>query len=102
MAYYYNNETDAVDSLDDIRSDWEMLCAEGSVDPDEPFSYYLSGCMWWNNGVLYPLDDYVCMLNRRLAQVERSADQSNEHELYNDEIDNLTAEIAYCTSFRKE
>ena len=49
--YYHNNETDAIEELDYIRSDYY----EAFGQDYDTFGDYLNACMTWNNGALTPV-----------------------------------------------
>lgn len=95
MKYYHNNETDAVESTGDVRRAYEQFGDEYTT-----FSDFLSACMWWNNGALTPISDYITKLEKRLGFITHCAIISNEWELYQDEIDNLTQEIEQLNKYR--
>ena len=99
MAYYHCNETDEILTTDQIRSMWEQMKADGSIDPDDPFDYFLSGCMTWNNGSLEPLSHYINRLRLQLWQAERLDNLC--HGEYTDEIDNLTTQIAEYEKYER-
>lgn len=79
---YWNNELDKVETLETIRTDYYNLFN----DQNESFEYYLSGCMYWNNGALTPLDEKIERLQERL---DRYGDR-----LDTEEIQELQTEIS--------
>lgn len=86
MKYYYENETDTILSIDDIKRSYELF----GKDYDS-FEYYLSCCQWYNNGTLTPIEIKLSSIRRRLAEIEKSADLYG-YEFFQDEINNLTAQ----------
>lgn len=99
--YFHSNEMDEVVSLDRIRSEFEQFQSEGEY-LDEPFDYYLEGCMYWNNGDLTPLTEYSDHLKRRLHQVLTFIRDECEREYYEDEIDTLTAQIKELEQYKED
>lgn len=96
MKYYHNNETDAVESTGDVRKAYKEFGSEYAT-----FDDFLSACMWWNNGALTPISDYIAKLEKRLGHITHSAIMHDEWELYQDEIDNLTQEIDRLNIYRR-
>lgn len=95
MAYYWNNEMDVVESTRTIRESYEEFCNDG-----QSFDEYLTGCMWWNNGALTPLRDYITTLKLRRNRIERLMSNDIEYlEMYDDEYTALTALIAELETY---
>lgn len=80
MKLYWNNETDEIETIDKIRSAYDLFAPEYGC-----FDYFLAGCMYWNNGSLVPLNEKIARLQKRLDRYGNSLEQ--------DEIDELTQEI---------
>ena len=84
---YWCNEDDKVYTLAEIKKDYPEFRNEY-----ETFGEYLNGCMYWNNGALYPLRDRVNVLqmeyNRKLA-----IGQKYGYELVDDELSELKEEL---------
>ena len=51
---FYDNETDTIVTLSEIKALWCELLESGDLDKEtySDFNYYLNGCMDYNNGVL--------------------------------------------------
>ena len=95
MAYYWNNETDAIETTKTIRESYEEFRNDW-----ETFDEYLNGCMWWNNGALTPLRDYITNLKHRRDRIERLMSNDTEYlEMYDDEYTALTALIAELETY---
>jgi hypothetical protein len=79
--YYYNNETDTVEEIDYIRSDYYEVFGN---DYDS-FGDYLNACMAWNNGALTPVSvklKYVKReLNRKLELARKYGYEEYEEEI---------------------
>ena len=94
--YFHNNETDTVESISDIRRSYDRF-----GDEYDTFQDYLSACMWWNNGALTPLEDYASSLEKQLAHLQHCAIIHDAWELYQDEIDELMAELEQLSIYRR-
>ena len=92
MKYYHSNEWDTVISIDRVRSEFLQFQAEGYY-LDEPFDYYLEGCMAYNNGDLTPLPEYIAGLKRKLRKVLTFIRDECAPEYFED-INELSARIA--------
>lgn len=79
--YYHNNETDVIEELDVIRSDYYEVFG----DDYETFDDYLNACMTWNNGALTPvsvrLADVKRELNRKLELARKYGYSEYEEEI---------------------
>lgn len=79
--YYHNNETDVIEELDVIRSDYYDVFG----DDYETFDDYLNACMAWNNGALTPvsvrLADVKRELNRKLELARKYGYSEYEEEI---------------------
>lgn len=62
MKYFHNNETDAIESLDTIRSDYYEFFG----DDYETFDDYLNACMTYNNGALTAVSVKLKQVKREL------------------------------------
>lgn len=87
--YYWNNETDEVMDLGDIRRDYYDVFE----DPDElSFDEYLARCMSYNNGVLRDVSDKYQEtkdeLNRKLILARKYG-----YDEYADELVNLLGDL---------
>ena len=51
---FYDNETDTIVTLSEIKALWCELLESGDLDKEtySDFNYYLNGCMDYNNGAL--------------------------------------------------
>lgn len=96
-ALYWCNEDDKVYTIEDIKRDYPEFRNEYQT-----FGEYLDGCMYWNNGALYPLRDRVTELqldyNRKLDIGHRYGFELVDDELteLKAELDNLTRLFAEC------
>ena len=100
-TYYYSTEWGDVVTLDRVRSEFETFQSEGYY-LDESFDCYLEGCMWYNNGDLTPLSDYIDGLKHRLRTAVRFAhtDPKNRED-YDDDIAELTARITKLEQYKE-
>ena len=101
MKYYHCNETDEVISLARVREEFDQFQLEGYY-LDDSFDTYLEGCMYWNNGELTPLTEYSDNLKRRLRKLLIFIRDDCEREYYEDEINDLTEQIAELGKYREE
>lgn len=103
MAKYYCVENGDVVTTDDVRGFYEEAKRAGNIDPDEPFYYYLAGCMTRNNGSLQPIAERISELRRDLFRVLRLADiDPANRDDYDDEADVLKIQIADLERINKE
>lgn len=84
---YWCNEDDMVYSLDDIRKDYPEFKNEY-----QSFGEYLDGCMWWNNGALYPLTDRIKEL-QTMYDRKQMIGYKYGFELVDEELDGLRSEL---------
>lgn len=73
--FYHDNETDEIVSLDKLRYDWERFMQDGTFSADErevysDFVYYFEACMYYNNGSLTPLRQYIHKLRSELSAID--------------------------------
>lgn len=80
---YWNNETDSVETLEDIRKSYDLFGEEYETFPD-----YLSACMWYNNGALTYLCSHVSKMKNDLIRFEEFY-ESSEREAIMQEIEQL-------------
>lgn len=91
--YYYNNETDDIESLDTIRTDYYELFGNDYDTLED----YVTACQWYNNGALYPVS--ICLqnvkreLNRKLMLAQKYG--------YDEYADELTALLERMDMLRK-
>lgn len=86
--YYYNNETDTIESIDVIREDYYTLFG----NEYDSFDDYLSACMTYNNGVLQDITSRRNRVKERLNQKLVLAQKYGMDE-YIDEVTELLAEM---------
>lgn len=86
--YYYNTESDELESIDTIRSDYELFKSEEY----ESFEDYLCACMWYENGVLIDVSDRVREVKEELNQKMELANKYGMDE-YIDELAKLLEEL---------
>ena len=60
--FYHNNETDVIEEIDVIRSDYYDVFG----DDYDTFEDYLNACMTWNNGALTPVSVKLSAVKREL------------------------------------
>lgn len=90
--YYHNNETDMIEELDTIHSDYYEVFG---TDYDT-FEEYLNACMTWNNGALTPVSvklKYVKReLNRKLELARKYSYDEYEEEILSllEQMDNYS------------
>jgi len=95
--YYHNNETDVIEELDIIRSDYYDVFG----DDYETFDDYLNACMTWNNGALTPV-------SVRLADVKRELNRKLElarkygYSEYEEEILDLMEQMNELSKYARE
>lgn len=73
---FWNNEADKVETLEDIRSSFDLFAEEYESFPD-----YLSACMWYNNGALTYLCKHVEKLRSDLNRFEEFYDDDERQAL---------------------
>jgi len=56
MRRFYDNETDEIVDINQLRAEYETLKANGDTEAED-FSLYLSNCMSSNNGTLEEITD---------------------------------------------
>lgn len=95
--YYHNNETDVIESIDTIRSDYYEIFG----DDYETFGDYLSACMTWNNGVLTPVSVRLKDVKRRLNEKLMLARKYGYDE-YADELADLLEEMDNLSKYNRE
>ena len=95
--YYHNNETDAIESIDTIRSDYYEIFG----DDYETFGDYLSACMTWNNGALTPVSVRLKDVKRRLNEKLMLARKYGYDE-YADELADLLEEMDNLSKYNRE
>lgn len=76
---YWNIETDKVETIDTIRSDYHLF-----ADEYQTFDSYLSACMTRNNGALEPL----------YRRIEKLENYLRDFDYEPDEREAWTAEVA--------
>ena len=95
--YYHNNETDVIEELDTIRSDYYEVFGQDY----DTFDDYLNACMTWNNGALTPvsvrLQDVKRELNRKLMLANKYG-----YEEYADELADLLEQMDKLNKYARE
>ena len=95
--YYHNNETDVIEELDTIRSDYYEVFGQDY----DTFDDYLTACMTWNNGALTPvsvrLQDVKRELNRKLMLANKYG-----YEEYADELADLLEQMDKLNKYARE
>lgn len=86
--YYYNTESEVLESIDTIRSDYELFKGEEY----ESFEDYLTACMWYENGVLIDVSDRIREVKEELNQKMELANKYGMDE-YMDELAELLEEL---------
>ena len=97
MKYYYNNETDTIESLDVIRSDYYELFGQDY----ETFDDYLSACMTYNNGVLTDVTEKLRSVKRELNKTLSLA-RTYSYDEYEEEIIRLLADMDTLSKYVRE
>ena len=95
MKYYHNNESDIIESLDDIRSDYELF-----GDEYDTFDDFLNACMASNNGVLTPVSVRLTTVKRRLNEKLVLA-QKYGYDEYADELADLLEEMDTLSKYAR-
>ena len=52
MTYYYNNESECIETIEAVKQGFLF-----NLNEYDSFSDFLSACMYWNNGALYPIKE---------------------------------------------
>lgn len=95
--YYHNNETDTIEELDTIRTDYYDVFG----DDYETFDEYINACMTWNNGALTPvsvrLKSVKRELNRKLALAQKYG-----YDEYADELADLLEQMDILNKYARE
>ena len=86
--YYYNTESEVLESIDTIRSDYELF----KDDEYDSFEDYLTACMWYENGVLIDVSDRIREVKEELNQKMELANKYGMDE-YIDELAKLLEEL---------
>lgn len=86
--YYYNTESEVLESIDTIRSDYELFKDEEY----DSFEDYLTACMWYENGVLIDVSDRIREVKEELNQKMELANKYGMDE-YIDELAKLLEEL---------
>ena len=77
--YYWNIETDKVESIDDIILSYALFAKEY-----ETFDYYLSACQTYNNGALVTLAHHIKQTEDNLSRYSDSYDDSEREAVRQD------------------
>ena len=86
-ALYWCNEDDKVYTLEDIKKDYPEFRNEYQT-----FGEYIDGCMYWNNGALYPLRDRVSVLQLEYNR-KKAIGETYGFELVDEELAELEADL---------
>lgn len=95
--YYWNNETDDIENVDTIRSDYYEVFGQDY----DTFDDYLNACMSWNNGALVPVPVRLKDVKRRLNEKLMLA-RKYGYEEYADELADLLAEMDRLSRYTRE
>lgn len=96
MKYFHNNETDAIESLDIIRSDYYEIFG----DEYETFDEYLNACMTSNNGALTPVSVKLQQVKRELNRKLMLA-QKYGYDEYADELADLLEQMDIFSKYTR-
>lgn len=96
MKYYHNNETDTIESIDVIRSDYYEIFGEDY----DTFDDYLNACMTSNNGALTPVSVKLRQVKRELNRKLILA-QKYGYEEYADELADLLEQMDIYSRYTK-
>ena len=80
---YWNNETDTVETMEDLRRDYGLFAEEY-----QSFDDFVSACQWYNNGALEPLYKHISKLENELEKYSDYYDDSEKESIRN-EIETL-------------
>ena len=94
--YYHNNETDVIESLDTIRTDYYDMFGEDY----ETFDEYLNACMTWNNGALTPVSVRLQSVKRELNRKLMLA-QKYGYDEYADELADLLEQMDILSKYNR-
>jgi len=94
--YYFNNETDAIESLDVIRSDYYDVFGQGY----DTFEDYLTACQWYNNGALTPVSVELKRVKRELNEKLMLANKYG-YEEYSEELAELLELMDYYGKYAR-
>lgn len=98
MKYFHNNETDAIESLDTIRSDYYEIFG----DDYETFDEYLNACMTVNNGALTAVSVKLKQVKRELNRKLMLAYKYGYEEYAEELVDLLEQMNVFGKYVRKE
>ena len=94
--YYHNNETDAIEELDYIRSDYYEVFGQDY----DTFGDYLNACMTWNNGALTPVSVKLKQVKRELNRKLELA-RKYSYEEYADELADLLEQMDILSRYNR-
>jgi len=95
--YYFNNETDEIESLDTIRSDYYDLFG----DDYDSLEDYITACQWYNNGTLTPVSVRLARVKRELNRKLMLA-QKYGYDEYADELADLLEQMDVLSKYNRE
>ena len=95
--YYHNNETDTIEELDYIRSDYYEVFGQDY----DTFSDYLNACMTWNNGALTPVSVKLKHVKRELNRKLELA-RKYSYEEYEEEILSLLEQMDTFSKYARK
>ena len=102
--YYYNNETDTIESIDVIRSDYYDLFGEDYDLFGEDYDTledYITACQWYNNGALTPVSIRLQRVKRELNRKLMLA-QKYGYDEYADELADLLEQMDILSKYNRE
>ena len=94
--YYLNNETDAIESLYVIRSDYYDVFGQDY----DTFDDYLTACQWYNNGALTPVSVELKRVKRELNE-KLMLSRKYGYEEYAEELADLLELLDYYGKFAR-
>ena len=94
--YYHNNETDTIESLDTIRTDYYDLFG----DDYETLDDYINACLTINNGALTPVSVKLKQVKRELNRKLMLA-QKYGYEEYADELADLLEQMDILSKYAR-
>ena len=94
--YYHNNETDTIESIDTIRTDYYDLFG----DDYETFDDYIEACMTYNNGALTPVSVKLKQVKRELNRKLMLA-QKYGYDEYADELADLLEQMDILSKYAR-
>ena len=94
--YYYNNETDTIESIDYIRTDYYNLFG----DDYDTLEDYITAAQWYNNGALTPVSVKLAGVKRELNRKLMLAKKYGYDE-YADELADLLEQMDILSKYNR-